>query len=114
MSGLTVGAKYEFEWWTNDSNGFQFVTTATAVNSVSLTTNTTGADGGVGQFAIGTFTADASSETITFSSSLQDIISGFDLRETAAVPEPGTLLLLSSGLATMFILWGRRMKNSAC
>ena len=114
MSGLTVGAKYEFEWWSNDSNGFQSLTTATAVNGVSLTTNTTGLNGGVGQFAIGTFTADASSETITFSSSLQDIISGFDLRETAAVPEPGTLLLLSSGLATMFILWGRRMKNSAC
>jgi len=114
MSGLTVGAKYEFEWWSNDSNGLRSLTTATAVNSVTLTTNTAGLNGGVGQFAIGTFTADASSETITFSSSLQDIISGFDLRETAAVPEPGTLLLLSSGLATMFILWGRRMKNSAC
>ena len=116
MSGLTVGAKYEFEWWTSDSNPLQFVTTATAVNSVSLTTNTTGLNGGVGQFDIGTFTADASSETITFSSGLQDVISGFELRQTAAaaVPEPGTLLLLGSGLATMFILWGRRMKNSAC
>jgi PEP-CTERM motif len=114
IGGLTVGAKYEFEWWSNDSNGFQSLTTATAVNSVTLTTNTTGVNGGVGQFDIGTFTADTSSEAVTFSSSLQDIMSGFELRQTAAaVPEPGSLLVLCSGLATMFTLCGRRRKNRA-
>ena len=47
MSGLTVGAKYEFEWWSNDSNGLRSLTTATAVNSVTLTTNTAGLNGAV-------------------------------------------------------------------
>jgi hypothetical protein len=39
MSGLTVGAQYEFEWWSSDSNGFQTLTTATAGNSVTLNIN---------------------------------------------------------------------------
>src|SRR5262249_15590987 len=71
MNGLTVGHTYEFEWWSNASFvSTQTLTTAAAGNSVTLEDNTLGSglgsDGGVGQFAIGKFTADGTSEVITF------------------------------------------------
>jgi len=109
MSGLTPGQTYEFEWWKNVSNGFQsHTTTATAGNAVSLNSNTSGGTpGGIGQFALGTFVADAtSSETITFSSALQDTLNGFQLR---VVPEPGTLSLVGLGLLVAFGM--RRRKD---
>jgi hypothetical protein len=110
MGGLAVGQQYEFQWWSNLSNSLRTTTTATAGNSVSLTTNTTALEGGLGQFAVGTFTADASSQVITFSSGNQDVLNGFQLRTgTAAIPEPSTFAM--AGLMTLVGLgyaWRRR------
>ena len=59
MSGLTAGHQYQFEWWNNTSTGTLLTdTTAVAGNSVTLLSNTTFSVGGLGQFAVGTFTAD--------------------------------------------------------
>src|SRR5262249_5061681 len=109
MSGLTPGNTYEFEWWKNVSNGFQSHTaTATAGNAVSLNSNTSGGTaGGIGQFARGTFVADATTlETITFTSAVQTTFNGFQLR---VVPEPGTLSLAGLGLLVAF---GMRRRKS--
>ena len=98
MSGLSPGSSYQFQWWKNVSNGFQaHTTTATAGNTVGLLSNTSGgADGGIGQFAIGNFVADGSGmQTIIFEGNLQDTINGFQLR---AVPEPTALALAVLGL----------------
>jgi hypothetical protein len=111
MSGLTPGNTYEFEWWKNVSNGFESHTaTATAGNAVSLNSNTSaGATGGIGQFALGTFVADATtSQTITFSSTVQDTFNGFQLR-TGAVPEPTALSLAGLGL---LVAVGRRRRSN--
>ena len=105
ISGLLVGQQYEFEWWKNVSNGFQtHITTATAGNTVSLSSNTSGGVvGGIGQFAIGTFIADAPTQIISFGGSIQNTFNGFQLRSTGSVPgsvpEPGTLALVGFGLA---------------
>jgi len=118
MSGLTVGAQYEFEWWSNISHLAEPFTTATAGNSVTLNTNTTGQNGGIGQFAIGTFTADASSETVTWSSFDQVVINGIQLRElmspgVGAVPEPGSLTVLAIGAAGLVGYALRRRKKAS-
>jgi hypothetical protein len=102
ITGLKVGDRYEFEWWTNLSFGTQPQVMTTAVNSVVLSSNTTGTDGGVGQFAIGTFTADATSEAITFSgvAGVSPVLNGLQLRDLgpAPVPEPTTVALFAVGL----------------
>jgi hypothetical protein len=108
MTGLTPGDTYAFEWWANISTtGSTQGTAATNGNTVSLALNT-GAAGGLGQFAIGTFTADGTgTETVTFgvrANSSFYMLNGFELRDVAgstAVPEPATLLLLGTGLAAV-------------
>ena len=99
MSSLTVGASYQFQFWTSYS-GFIDVgglTTATAGSAVSLSPQATLNEGGLGQFALGTFTANAATQAITFTGTNPFIgpqINGFQLRQLAppAVPEPGTAL----------------------
>lgn len=104
MSGLVVGQQYEFEWWLNDANSSTsgFLTTATATNSVSLDDNTTNANGGVGQFVIGTFTAAAGGqETITFNGTDVTQAPTINALQLRAIPEPSTMSILLLGGATI-------------
>lgn len=102
---LTVGLPYEFQWWVNDSSGniFDLTTTATSgIASVTLEHNAGNALGGVGQFAVGTFVADATTQTIVFQGAgthpARTQINGFQLR---VIPEPGTGLLSGAGLLAL-------------
>jgi hypothetical protein len=112
ISNLTVGAAYEFEWWSNASNSNTppYTTIATAGNSISLIVNVSGAAGGLGQFAIGNFVADATSQTIVFNGALETVIDGIQLRQTA-VPEPSTGAMLALGIPTIFFLCRSMMKR---
>jgi len=102
INALAPGSVYQFEWWLNAQTADPGIerTTATAGNSVTLLATANIA--GIGQFAIGTFTADATGiETISFDGLPQNFLNGFQLREIpapAAVPEPATLALLGTGL----------------
>ena len=82
MSGLSVGQTYQFEWWANiSSSSFaNDLTTATAGSTVTLDSNKPNAVGGTGQFAIGTFVADGTSQAIVFNSAGEAIINAFELR----------------------------------
>lgn len=119
ISGLTVGAQYQFEWWSNDSlRNNSSTTVATAVNSVTLIPDTSGTAGGLGQFAIGTFTADATSQVVAFTpnGALSPNMNAFELRDVtpavvgAGVPLPAALwpgLITSAGLARFALRrWG--------
>ena len=95
MSGLNIGQSYEFEAWVNNSRpGFTFQVDVMAGNTVTLDPNSSLAAGGLGQFVIGTFVADASSQQVEFSNSEAAVVNGFQLRQVTSpvVPEPGTAL----------------------
>jgi len=119
MSGLVVGATYEFQWWSNRSNEFVTTTTATAGGSVTLSSNTTGLAGGLGQFAIGTFIADSASQQITFPGDVlhQELINGFQLRQLGQVTVPDTgstaLLLSLALLAFVGLSWKKARRQEA-
>lgn len=114
LSGLNVGTPYQFQWWANESSFFSFdpnapapalpSTTATAGGSVSLV-RTGLAPGSLGQFAIGSFTADAASQDIVFSGSdTKTLLSAFQLRAFPAppIPEPGAGLFALALSAVAF------------
>jgi hypothetical protein len=118
LKGLTSGQQYRLQWWTSDAAlqspiyGGSFTnTTATAVNSVTLDANTTNTVGGLGQFAIGTFTASGTSQPFTLaetSGGFNPLINALQLR---AVPEPSTCVMALAGLACGgYSMFGRRKR----
>jgi hypothetical protein len=125
FGGLTVGHQYRLQWWTsNPKNGvglasetFATTTAESGGNQVTLDSNSTNIDGGLGQFVIGTFTADATSQTFTLDSPVGNtspLINGFQVRVVSApVPEidpagMGSVLALVTG--ALGLLERRRLK----
>ena len=107
ISGLTVGGVYQFQWWTNDARPFATGTVMATGGafSIALSPNTSNTAGGLGQFGIGTFTADATSQLITFATTGNaTLINGFQLR---VIPEPSNVAFVVAGLF-VFGLLGRR------
>jgi hypothetical protein len=108
ISGLVVGAQYEFQVWSNRSDGqFGGDLTVTSGNTTTLRGNTAGAAGGLGQWVIGSFTADALTQTITFAGDGDyGSLNAFQLRNItqtpSGVPDTGsTLALLGVTLAAL-------------
>lgn len=115
LSGLTAGRQYQFQWWSNFSDGGSSSTTAAAGNSVTLNYNPSGSAGGVGQFALGSFTADAATQVITFGSNGSSVINAVQLRDLdagggPAVPLPAAVFA-GLALATQFGLFTRRLRR---
>ncbi len=119
ISGLIAGAQYQFQFWNNHSNDqFGYHTMATGgANSVDTRSNTGGANGGLGQWATGTFTAAASGmQQITFAGDGDGgFLNGFQLRQfvTTGVPETGTtFVLLGLGVGGLLVLQRRLGKSN--
>lgn len=111
IQGLTPGQEYLFQWWSNRSDStLTRDTTANAGNSVTLSDNQGEFFGTLGNYAIGTFTADTATQLISFvsSSSYFPQVNAFQLR---AVPEPASAGLL---LGTGMMLLMRRYRTRNC
>ena len=106
LNNLTVGQTYLFETWVNDSRshippGFTFDVDVSSGSLVTLDPNTTIVEGGLGQYVLGTFTANAVSQQVTYDNSeIGGGINAFQLRlvPPPAIPEPGAALF---GLALL-------------
>ncbi len=106
LGGLTVGQQYEIQVWShNSADEFGYgveVGDDGFANSVFLDA---GGAGFLGQYVIGTFTADAASQLVQFSPSEVSNVNGFQLRllgdepPPPAVPEPASLAVF--GLAVV-------------
>jgi hypothetical protein len=105
MSGLTAGDTYLFQWWSNNSSGSQDpVTSAVDGTTVTLHANPTGTNGGLGQYAIGTFVADSTgTEQVMFDITNPTVVNGFQLRNEGvlATPAPPSLILLGTGAGAL-------------
>ncbi len=116
LNGLTAGASYEVEVWVNDSRGGGEQTRSETISgSPTLQFNTAQAEGGLGQYLVGTFVADASrSQTLAFAPVVGGVVqlNGLQLRDlstAAAVPEPSSLCLCAiGGLAASVLAASRR------
>ena len=112
LNNLSVAQQYQFQFWVNDSRTGAFNTrteTITAGNAVTLQYNTTQTGSGLGQWAIGTFTADATTQNFVIAGLAGDVpvaqINAFQLR---AVPEPSTWVMATAGLTVLIVMNRRR------
>ncbi len=118
LDGLTVGQTYVFQTWVNDSQshippGFTFAVDVSSGSLVTLDPNTTIVEGGLGQYVVGTFTASAASQQVTYDNSeVGGGFNAFQLRTAAppVVPEPGTALF---GLALLGTAGFSRRRSAA-
>ena len=108
-----MGNTYEFQWWYSLAHGCEcHLQIATAGNSVLLDGNIHDSDGGLGQYAIGTFVADSPTQAISFRSprSTNGALNGFQLRNVSPpIPEPASGLF---GLALCGVMMLRRRPAS--
>jgi hypothetical protein len=113
LSGLTVGHQYQIEYWANDFGDSAYKGAVLSGSpSVSLLSDNPANNGGLGQFSIGTYVADASSVSFTYSepAGLVAVINAIQLRDQGvSVPEPSISILGALGGAIV-LAWSQRRR----
>jgi hypothetical protein len=86
LKNLEIGSRYFVQIWLNDSRSLAASRTATVSstggNSVVLDYNVANVTGGSGQYAVGTFLADASTQIFTIQSATSPQLNALQLRST--------------------------------
>lgn len=86
LNNLTAGHLYAAQVWVNDPRGGSTSTrtetlTSTGGNTNTLHYNSTGVGGGVGQFTIGTFVADAATQSFTLTGDSSTQLNALQVRD---------------------------------
>jgi hypothetical protein len=100
LSGLAAGTQYAVKLWSSDSRGCCGVgddRKSIIDGAVTLDESIGNAAGNLGQFAVGTFIADAAAQTISISSNVNVQHRLINAVALYSVPEPGSLLLATLG-----------------
>ena len=91
LTNLVVSRQYQVQVWVNDSrsggttNRTETLTDAYG-NTVTLAYNSTYAAGGVGQYALGNFTATATSQSFTMNGAASTQLNALQVRDVTPVP----------------------------
>lgn len=89
LKRLTTNRRYLVQLWINDSRAATGVRTAAVTggggNTVTLHYNDTHANGGVGYYATGAFTADASTQTFTITGDASSQLNAIQVRDLSTV-----------------------------
>lgn len=105
LNNLNPGTVYAVQFWYHDDraccSGAMQTVTSFGGNSVILDKGT-GSDGGLGDYTIGFFTADAVSQAFTVSSATANATQ-INALQVRAIPEPSSLALLAFGAISMFL-----------
>jgi hypothetical protein len=89
LNNLTIGHQYVAQLWVDDSRSYgigRSETLAGGANTAVLDYNTADAVGGVGQFVIGTFTADATTQSLTLTGNASTQLNALQLRDSSSPP----------------------------
>ena len=82
LNNLALGSSYQIQIWVNQVSGLN--STFTAGNTVTL--NSAGGPNNLGEYVLGTFVADSSTESITYSSVGYGVLNAVQLRNIPALP----------------------------
>lgn len=97
LSNLTIGDTYQIQYWVNDPRTNSLGRTVN-VGSVVLDPNTSAdTSGGLGQFVLGQFVADAATQSFS-ASPASGSITYANAIQVRVIPEPGTCALAAAGL----------------
>jgi hypothetical protein len=112
LSNLAIGSSYMMQVWISDPRGASnqglnrnSTITNAGGNSITLMYNTTGVEGGIGQFALGTFIADSTNQSFTITGGLNfpgtntasSQINAIQLRDVTGAPLTTPALSLAAG-----------------
>jgi hypothetical protein len=113
LNNLTKDQTYQVQIWANYSNGTTLVPALILNGNAGkgLLAKDEGKTGSLGQYIVGTFTADGTSQSFTVTSTGTAYINGISLR-AIAVPEPHSIAVVGL-LVTCFALSRRRPKAYA-
>jgi hypothetical protein len=115
LNNLMIGHQYAVQFWANDSRIYgasrHQTVTSSGGNTVTLAFNTGGAVGGLGQYTVGTFTADAPVQVFTAQGNTATQVHALQLRDitppgtNAASVERITNLVAASGTQQVSLTW---------